>query len=379
MAQQQVQLINPVAHQFPAFVFGNATMCEKVVQHNEAEGQHIVICGAGPSLADHARRFCRRGFDQLWGCNSALLWLIDNGYHPTHGYTIDQTPHMVEEWYEAPDVKYLVASSIHPHLTEWLQSKNRDVTFFHNFVGMQEEPVKYGYCHACDAVHSPGSETGPCQKCGGELEVRAMAYEDWVYLALYPPTTRTGSGLNSVSRAIDLAIFMGAGRITVLGADCALRIKSRPVGEIGTPEYMKWLKEEAIMHADGSDPLRSGATATTMGAELLTPRNRFVTWFLRRTLKVPVLNRIRHLQPLAWGFWHLNLLYKPVWWQTKPDMAITATFLSDMADHYGRRLRLIGNTLPNALVGKDRDYLERLPSIVDGKGDVVRFSPREAA
>jgi hypothetical protein len=371
---QAVQLVNPVAHQFAAFAVGNATMCDRVVERDSAKGQHIVICGAGPSLAEEAHRFCRSGYDQLWGCNSALIWLLDNGYQPTHGFTIDQTAHMVEEWYDAPDVEYLVASTVHPHLTEWLQSKGRTLTHFHNFCGMRGDPVEYGVCPACKLAHSPGMETGPCNQCGGELTVQAMTYEDWLYMALFPPTARVGSGLNSVSRAIDLAVFMGA-RMTVLGADCAMRIKSPPRGTLGSREHKQWLKQDVVMHADGSDPLRSGATATTMGAEIDTPRNRFVRWFIRRTLNVPVLNRIRHLPSLAWGLYRLDLLYTPRWWQTKPDMAITAVFLSDMADHYGRRLRLIGDTLPNALVGKDRSYLERLPSIVDGKGNVVSFNP----
>jgi hypothetical protein len=39
-------------HRFEAFVFGNSTVCNRVVAHNMDEGDTIVICGAGPSLKE---------------------------------------------------------------------------------------------------------------------------------------------------------------------------------------------------------------------------------------------------------------------------------------------------------------------------------------
>ena len=94
-----------------------------------------------------------------------------------------------------------------------------------------------------------------------------MDYEDWLYIQLYPSTVRAGSGLNSVTRAIDVALFMGFARIIVLGADCALRVSQPlPSGVVaGTPAFRRWLEESVEMHADGGSAVASGATETTCG------------------------------------------------------------------------------------------------------------------
>jgi hypothetical protein len=335
-----IHLQNPVADQFGAFIFGNATKCERVVEQNSHMGAHIVICGAGPSLGDtEARQVLRGDYDQLWGCNSAMPWLLEEHYPVTHGFTIDQTPHMLEEWWDAPPVEYIVASTIHPHLTDWLQEEhNRTLHFFHNFVGLQGKPVEYGVCMGCYAMSDAG--VGECSECGGKVEDYVMPYEEWIYQALYPATVRVGAGLNSVTRAIEVAYFMGAEKVSVLGADCAMRITERPPEDAvaGSPRHVEWLRTKAVMHADGSDPLRSGATSTTLGAEI-----------------------------------------DGVWWETKPDMAITAKFLVQMKEHFGDRLVLVGDTLPNALVGKPQEFLDRLPAIRSADGKETVYHPPEVA
>ena len=137
----EITLCSPTAEHFPAFIFGNSTECDLVVEHMSAEGQHIVICGAGPSLRDSADEWCHQG-DQLWGCNSAVTWLADNGHSPTHGFCIDQTPAMLEEWASLPDVEYLLASTVHTHLTAFLKSADKTIRFFPNWVGLPQVPVE---------------------------------------------------------------------------------------------------------------------------------------------------------------------------------------------------------------------------------------------
>ena len=142
-----------------------------------------------------------------------------------------------------------------------------------------------------------------------------------------------GSGLNAVSRAIDLALVMGAAKITVLGADCALRIdKPNPGALAGSKEHTRWLTEDVVMHADGGHALTSGATPVTLGGEIDG----------------------RH-------------------WETKPDMLITASWLVQMKWAWPDVIEYIGDTLPNALLGKDQDYLDRLPFIPDNDGTPVRY------
>lgn len=284
-----------------------AAHCEEtfVAKQGSAAGQHIVICGAGPSLADHIAEWAPQAH-QLWGVNSALPYLVKHGYPVTHGLTVDQTPEMCAEWFSAPDVEYLIATTVHPHLTEYLLKKDRRIRFFNNFVGIKESPV-------------------PVKLMNGTAEL--MAREDWMYSVLFHPTVRCGSGLNSVTRAIDLALFLDAAKITVLGADCAVRDLYIPKDvERGSREHMALL-EASKMHADGSSAISSNATALTFGGTIDG----------------------RH-------------------WETKPDMVISAVWLMKMERALAGRMQLVGDTLPNALKGQSEEFLSRLPKLIDLSG-----------
>jgi len=280
------------------------------VEEDSAVGQHVVIAGAGPSLADHAAEYCGDA-DQVWGCNSALPYLVSVGQRVTHALTVDQTPAMVNEWETAPDVPYLVPSTIHPHLTAHLLRHGRSLTWFHNYVGIK----------------------GPRQEWPAENgEVYSADFEDWLYYLLYPPTFRAGSGLNTVTRAIDVATWMGFSKITVLGADCALRVTSpKPDGAtLGSAAYTRWLRESTIMHADGGHAMASGATMVTMDGEID--------------------GRV---------------------WTSKPDLLVSAVWMEKMRRNMPERLFFVGDTLPNALAGKSETFLGRLPTLTDSTGRAI--------
>lgn len=348
----QIELRNPVSDHFQAFVVGNADAWEQmahadlaahhpevveelalhageeqtafmnrfhdavrtyatqhhVVRENEAAGQHVVICGAGPSLRDDAAEWCPQG-DQVWGCNSAAPWLAKNGHAVTHAFTVDQTPGMLRDWLDAPDVEYLCATTIHPHLTTWLRSKGRTLRFFNNYVGIKGEPVPF--------------------------RDEMIPFEDWLYCVLFPPTIRAGSGLNSVNRAIDVALFMGFSKITVLGADCALRLK-RPKPEHfvhGDRAHRRWLEKHTVMHVNGTSAVHGGQTAITLGG-MLDGR----------------------------------------YWESKPDMLVSAVWLEMTRRRLQGRLDIIGDVLPNALRNKDVEFLRRLPTMVGANGEPIEFT-----
>lgn len=290
-----------------------------VVREGEAKGQHIVICGAGPSLVENAEQYCRSGFDQLWGCNSALPWLVEHGYRPTHGVTVDQTPQMVNEWDTLADVEYLVASTIHPFLADHLKAGKVRRRWFHNFVGIKRPQVEW-----------TNEDGKPCR----------APYEDWLYLTMFPGTVMAGSGLNTVTRAYDVAKFMGASKITILGADCALRITAPPPDAVfGSPEHKRWLEECTVMHADGGHALAGEQSPLTLGAEIDagTPD---------RTI------REGHGR----------------YWETKVDLMVSAIWLVMMKRKYPELLEIVGDTLPNALMGKSDDFLRELPNFTDEHG-----------
>ena len=281
-----------------------------MVRENQHEGQHVVICGAGPSLADHAAEYCADA-DQVWGCNSALPYLVGAGLRVTHGFTVDQTPAMVNEWETAPDVRYMVPSTVHPHVTAHLTRAGRTMEWFHNYVGIkgprQTWPADDGQTYSAD-------------------------YEDWLYVMLYPSAFRAGSGLNTVTRAIDVAAWMGFSRITVLGADCALRVLTpKPEGmAMDSPGYRQWLETSTVMHADGGHALASGATMVTMDGEID--------------------GRV---------------------WTSKPDLLVSAVWMEKMRRNMPERLFFVGDTLPNALKGKSETFLGRLPTLTDSEGNAI--------
>ena len=317
--QGLITLENPVARHFETFIVGNVAHYQEVYKEeppvavqDSAEGQTLLLCGAGPSLAEHIEEYRA---DQVWGCNSALIWLHDEGHDPTHGFCVDQTPHMLREWESAPDVEYLIASSVHCALVEYLVQKNRRLRFFNNYVGIKKPPV--------------------------EWDGRSMEYEDWLYTLLWPATCRAGSGLNSVTRAIDVALFMGFEKVSILGADCSISFDQMPPtfklpnGEDaeyppGSPENTKWLENHTRMHVDGSSAIRSGATAVTMISEI-----------------------------------------DGRWWLTKPDLAISAMCLVQMTHKHEDRIELVGDTFPNAIKDKPKEYLARLPNFVDNQGNIL--------
>ena len=330
-----VRLATQNSHHFKTFIVGNATRCKRVVQPKSAKGQHLVLCGAGPSLREHAAEWCPQA-DQIWGCNSALIYLEDNGHKPTHGFCIDQSPAMLNEWATAPDVEYLLASSVYPLLTEHLEKHGRKITFFHNYVGLEDPPVAYCACGHDEVDHDAG-----CSRCSCEsYDLRMLPYEDWLYGAAYPEATiKAGSGLNAVPRAVDVAHFMGFSEITVLGADCALRVKRPcPDGvEHGSPEHLEWLETDTEMHADGGSATASNATIVTCGGEI-----------------------------------------DGRWWETKYDMMITAVWLARMDRALGPGFRLIGDTLPNAIKDKPESFIDRLPALVDNDGNVIEYPVPDA-
>lgn len=359
--ETKIQLLNPVSDHFGPFIIGNAQHCDKVVTENSHKGQTCVIAGAGPSLTETAKEYCHKA-DVVIGCNSAMPWLLENGYKCTHGFTVDQQAVMINEWKTAPDVEYLVASTIHPNLVEFLKSKNRSLSFFHNFCGVKNGPVAFSICDDCGIMGDYSAEVCvdgykgllaslsdiKSKGCGGsKLSKMGMAYETMLYTFLYPSTIQAGSGLNAVTRAIDVAVFMGFEKIYVLGADCCVRMKAETPRHMvtGSPEHVKWLTENTVMHADGGHALASGATPLMLQATI---------------------DEETEDGTVRPG--------KGVRYESKIDLIISAVWLVQMQRAYKGRVELIGDGLPNALRNKTKEYLARLPKMVDGDGKTIDVS-----
>lgn len=222
----------------------------------EYAGKSVAICGAGPSLAKHAIE----GVDHIWACNSALPYLVGKGVNVSFGVGIDQSPGLLREWSSAPDVPYLLASSVDPALVKHLRQNGRELLFFHNAVGVPDEMQ--------------------------------------LYKKLYPkPACLVGRGFMVTSRAIQLAQWMGFTRIDIYGCDCAL--------------------DGDVTHANGETAEQAYGNPAISEGEIDG-----------RT------------------------------WRTRIDMLVGAVDLVRIVRQSQGRIRLIGDTLPVALLGKDDEYLD---------------------
>jgi hypothetical protein len=148
---------------------------------------------------------------------------------------------------------------------------------------------------------------------------RGFPGETELYQYCWPSTVRVGLGLTVVPRAVALAIWMGYRRITVLGADCALGPNDavRPNGQ--TPK-----------EAYGGDPLI---------------------------------------------FRGARFGGRP--WNSLVDLIESATSLRRAADMWPK-VRLIGDTLPNALKGWSSEAMYELIRVGED-GRVTVFATRETA
>lgn len=269
---------------------------------NARAGQTIVICGAGPSLRDAVLPDA----DEVWACNSALNFLMARGERVTHGVTIDQGRAMLDgwEWGRSYPVGYYLASSVHPDLVAKLRADGRALTFFHSFLG----------------VPAP-EDWAPREGFGG--------YEDWLYRKLYPASCCVGQGLNTVPRAVCLALALGAASIEVYGADCACAPDGEPVPCLpGEPGYAEWL-DSLVMYADGRTPRWYGDETPMAEAELGGHR-----------------------------------------WHSRPDMVVSAMHMLELQRVYPGRITYHGDTMIEALRGVDP---RRLPALDNGR--VLNFAP----
>lgn len=167
-----------------------------MVNKDQYKGLTLVIAGAGPSLNKAYKQIKKA--DHVWGCNSAVNWLVAEGWKCTHGIAIDSSPRMFGEvWTEPYDMEYLLATTVNPLLTDHLLAHDMSIEFFHSH------------------RHTPDEEL-----------LCALLFTD-------APICVTG--LNVANRAIELAVFMGYKKIYVAGCDNAMT-------------------ESGVMYTDGRGP-----------------------------------------------------------------------------------------------------------------------------
>lgn len=245
--------VTPTVHDalIPAQVRANARRKDVPVIGPEgicSRGRWVAICGAGPSLTQPM------GYDEVWACNRAV-----HQVECTHAVAIDPSPDMLQVFSGAPDVVYFLASVVSPKLVDMLLHHDRRVAFFHSLQTTRQED------------------------------------EAELYGRLFPRTALTHSGMNVVTRAVDLALWLGYDRIDLYGCDMAFG-------------------PDAEMYADG------------------TPYD---------------------------GDWWLTTTLDGRKWRTKIDMLRSALDLVRLQREHLGRIGFVGDTLPSALQDQPEHVLNR--------------------
>lgn len=257
-------LTSPVQDHLRGYALRNArTKPMRVLHEGSYAGKTLALCGAGPSL-DPSKIL---GTDYVFACNSALPWLVERGLKVDAGITIDQTDVMLREWADAPDVEYILASTVDPRLVAHLQAHGRAIRFFHSAVGFDDE------------------------------------FE--VYCKHYPPTLMAGTGYTVVGRFLGVAHWLGFARVDIHGADHAF----------GPGD---------VAHVNGESAEDAYTTPMVMTGEIDGRQ-----------------------------------------WRTRADMLMAAVDLVRRVQNTPGYVRLIGDTLPAALLDKDSEYLDRVCRVLD--------------
>ena len=252
---QAIELHSPVTDKLAGYIAENRKGEIVMAFEGQFAGKTAAICGAGPSLA--GADFT--GVDLVFACNSAAAYLRGK---ITAAVGLDQTIALLREWADPdPSIPYFVASSCDPAVIAHLRAHGCQLFWFHNYVGLTEEPA---------------------------------IYNTW------PNGFMVGEGMTVVSRFLGLAQWMGIERMDVYGADCAF----------GPDDQA---------HANGENAEAAYGNPLVMVGKL-PPSDRE--------------------------------------WRTRPDMLRDAVHLVKRVRAANGRIRLMGDTLPVALLGKTDDYLD---------------------
>lgn len=304
----------------------------------ERTGKTVAICGAGPSTRDVLVNPPK--VDQVWACNSAVPYLMKHNARVTHALGVDQGLGMLDDWATVyPNVTYMIASSVHPQLVAHLRTYNVRIRWFHNFLGIENLPD-----------YEPPDMCGTCYRAAAsplhpsDHAFKAIAQEMNLYRTLYQSSCYPAAGLNVVARAIGVALYQGFDRILVYGADCACLPGGPPMPPMGDPSYVEWTKK-IVVYADGR------TVFDVYGRDGIIVEACYETAYEYSTGETEVRSRR----------WHL-----------RADFLVTARHLVWMAKESHGRIQLMGDTLPNALMGWTEKDWEGVPNH-DGKGSITGF------
>lgn len=283
----------------------NRQYCEKVCTEGFGEGKTVVIIGSGPSTLVLHDEIKSTKAHQFWAANSSVPYCYDNGLPLSHGISVDQSPEMyTKDWSRTFPIKYLLSSCVDPNLTRHLLAAKRDIRWFHSFIGIPDP----------EGWEKPKAWIPP-------KDMQLAGYEMWLYQHTWPATCMVGYGLNTVPRAICLALWAGFKKIIVFGADCACLPDGPEMVAMSDPAYPEWL-DKLVLYPDGRTPRIYGDQAVIAQSTIDGRR-----------------------------------------WHTRPDMLISAQHLCAMVKLFPDRIDLRGDILPKVLMQQTQEWWKTMPHL----------------
>lgn len=303
---QKIKFVNPNTDNYEANIRSCAKRRLPMAPKMLHEGETAVVCGSGPSLKDpdvlDRIRSEQEDGAVIYACKSAIKFLSENGIKPDYGVSMDPGAHIADprKILKVPGVVHIIASTSDPAVFDYLLGDEYGdpaaVWVFHSATGFQSvlSPEEY----AVLPIHDKRMYTSMKTEEGDKLW--AMSEKD-MYDWLFPNGDVMTGGFNVVNRAVSLAMYMGARKIILAGADSGWR-------------------DGEVMYCDAT-PERPGVNMSDKG-------------------RVDGVN-----------------------WNTRPDMLASAVSLAKLARQAGpEEMEIIGDTLPASLMRKDDDFLAQVAS-----------------
>lgn len=216
----ELKLVNPQLQFLPMNIRYSASLKLPFLAKNElADCRGVVVCGTAPTLLEpktirEIKRLANMGY-KIFAVKQAIRLLTNEGITVSYSFAMDPGEKQIRKTPLQKGVTYILASSCHPAMFDYLLGAGMDVRIFHSACGASE-----------NGMH--------------EMQVYANYFPDHC-----APEHVACGGYTVVNRAVAASEYMGAKRIFIAGA---------PFG---------W-RESASYYAEGIKEPAGNATGPTL-------------------------------------------------------------------------------------------------------------------
>jgi len=136
-AKQPVQYCIPAPVKFEQIKINLRKNCGRIEAATQLRSEPIACVSFGPSLKDTWEKI--KEFKYVMSCSGSHKFLVDHGIVPTHHIDVDPREHKIKLIGEPQKgCEYLIASTCHPKLIDFLQNAGCTVKLWHIFDSEEE-------------------------------------------------------------------------------------------------------------------------------------------------------------------------------------------------------------------------------------------------